>query len=55
MKKYLLNIISVIALFAAGMRIFNHIHAWFGAIICLCAIYPIYKLIKLLLKDETKN
>ncbi len=55
MKKYLLNIISVIALFAAGVRVFNHIHAWLGIIICLCAIYPIYKLIKLLLKDETKN
>lgn len=53
MKKYLINIVAIIILLATGLRVFNHIHAWLGIAICLCAIYPIYKLFKLL-KNETE-
>lgn len=53
MKKKLIYIAAMTLLLVVGSELFNHIHAWLGVAICLCAIYPIYKLLKLL-KNETE-
>lgn len=54
MKKYILNFILFIIILAAGLRVFNHLHAWLGFFICACSLFPIYKLIKQI-KDENED
>lgn len=47
MKKYIAYFVGVLVLCSIGIRTFNHLHAWLGIAICLCGLYPLYKLIKL--------
>lgn len=55
MKRYILQIVMLIAGVAIGNRVFNHLHAWLGVVIIAATIiFFIYKLIKTI-KNEKIN
>lgn len=55
MKKYIEQLFLMIAFLFIGNRVFNHVEAWLGIVICLGACYPVINIIKLIFKHENKD